>query len=289
MAITAVKKNAGQFKVAEINEGKCTLESYSRRDFYKITLVTKGSPCSLRYGALPDIKIDRPALVFLNPIVPYTWSVPEMIVPSAGYFCVFNDEFIRTSAQLSGIADRMFSTQESPVYFPDNVTEKFLAELYSRMRADADKDYADKGELFRSYLSLVFHQAIQTRTVGSTVDNPVPRVAAEFIRLLNLQFPVDLPLQTIALRKPVDYANRIAVHINHLNTAVQKATGKSTTTHISERLFAEAKSLLKYTDYNVAEIASGLGFEYQSYFNRFFKKYAGVSPTEYRKNFEKYK
>ena len=257
--------------------------------FIKSRWLPKGSPCSLRYGSLPDILIDRPALVFLNPIVPYTWSVPEITVPSAGYFCVFNDEFIRASAQLSGVADRMFSSHEAPVYFPDSLTERFLVELYTRMRADADKDYADKGELFRSYLSLIFHQAIQSRTSGSTVDIPVPRVAAEFIRLLNLQFPVDLPLQTIALKKPVDYAGRIAVHINHLNTAVQKATGKSTTTHISERLFAEAKSLLNYTDYNVAEISSGLGFEYQSYFNRFFKKYAGVSPTEYRKNFEKYK
>jgi len=289
MAITAFKKNAGQFKVAEINEGKCTLESYNRRDFYKISLVTEGSPCSLRYGSFPEIKVDRPALVFVNPIVPYTWTVPERITPTVGYFCVFNDEFLRTSAQLSGVADRLFATQELPVYFPDRHTEKFLAGLYNRMRADADKDYADKDELFRSYLSLIFHEAIQMRSVVNAIDNSTPRVAAEFIRLLNRQFPIDLPLQAIALKKPADYANRIAVHINHLNTAVQKATGKSTTKHISERLFAEAKSLLSYTNYTVAEIASGLGYEYQSYFNRFFRRYAGITPSEYRKNFEKYK
>jgi AraC-like DNA-binding protein len=289
MAITAVKKSAGQFRVAEISEGKCTLESYNRRDFYKISLVTDGSPCSLRYGSLPEIKIDRPALVFVNPIVPYTWTVPEKIAPNVGYFCVFNDEFLRASTQLSSVADRLFSTQQSPVYFPDSLTEQFLAGLYSRMRADADKDYDYKDELFRSYLSLIFHEAIQMRSAGTKMDKSTPRVAAEFIRLLNRQFPVDLPLQAIALKKPADFANRIAVHINYLNTAVQKATGKSTTTHISERLFAEAKSLLSYTDYTIAEIASGLGYEYQSYFNRFFRKYAGITPSDYRKNFEKYK
>jgi AraC-like DNA-binding protein len=289
MAITAFKKSAGQFKVAEISEGKCTLESYNRRDFYKISLVMEGSPCSLRYGALPEIEVDRPALVFVNPIVPYTWTVPERTVPTVGYFCVFNDEFLRSSAQLSGVADRFFSAHESPVYFPDSNTEKFLAGLYGRMRADADREYADKDELFRSYLSLIFHEAIQMRSTGDRSDHSMPRVAAEFIALLNRQFPVDLPLQPVALKKPADYANRIAVHINHLNTAVQKATGKSTTTHISERLFAEAKSLLSYTDYTVAEIAFGLGYEYQSYFNRFFRKYAGITPSDYRKNFEKYK
>lgn len=289
MATIEIKKNAGQFRVAEISEGKCTLESYNRRDFYKISLLITGSPSSLRYGSLPDIMVDRPALVLVNPIVPYTWTVPERIEQATGYFCVFNDEFLRSSTQLSGVADHLFSTQESPVYFPDSLTEKYLTGLFTRMRADADKDYSDKDELYRSYLSLIFHEAIQMRGAATTMDNPIPRVAAEFIRLLNRQFPVDLPLQAIALKKPADYANRIAVHINHLNTAVQKATGKSTTTHISERLFAEAKSLLSYTDYTVAEIAFGLGYEYQSYFNRFFRKHAGITPSEYRKNFEKYK
>lgn len=289
MTTTALKRAKGQFRVAGISEAKCTLESYNRRDFYKISLVTEGSPCNLRYGSLPDIKIDRSALVFLNPIVPYTWTLPERIIPTEGFFCVFNDEFIRSSTQLSGVADRLFTTQESPVYFPDTLTEQFLTGLFTRMCAEADLDYSDKDELFRSHLSLIFHEAIQMRNAENIRDNGISRVAAEFIRLLSHQFPVDLPLQPIALKKASDYADRIAVHVNHLNTAVQKATGKSTTTHISERLFAEAKSLLSYTDYSVAEIALGLGFEYQSYFNRFFKKYAGATPLDYRKNVEKYK
>jgi len=289
MTIIAIKRAKGQFRVAGISEAKCTLESYNRRDFYKISLVTKGSPCNLRYGSLPDIKIDRPALVFVNPMVPYTWTLPEGLIPAVGYFCVFNDEFIRASAQLSGLAGRLFTTQESPVYFPDTLTEQFLTGLFTRMRAEVDRDYADKDELFRSHLSLLFHEAILMRSTENIRDNGIPRIAAEFIRLLSYQFPVDLPLQPIVLKKASDYADRIAVHVNHLNTAVQKATGKSTTMHISERLFAEAKSLLSHTDYSVAEIASGLGFEYQSYFNRFFRKYAGVTPSDYRKNFEKYK
>lgn len=287
--LATVKKAGGQFRIAGINEGKCTLESYTRRDFYKISLVTKGPPCGLRYGSLAEIYVDRPALVFTNPIVPYTWTVNERMMPTEGYFCVFNDEFIRASAQLSGIADRLFTAQESPVYFPDSHTERFLTGLFARMRTESDMDYADKDELFRSHLSLLFHEAIQMRRLELPTDNGSPRVAAEFMRMLSQQFPVDLPLQPITLKKPADFADRIAVHINHLNMTVQKATGKSTTTHINERLFAEARSLLTYTDYSVADIALGLGFDYQSYFNRFFKKYAGVTPSEYRKNFEKYK
>jgi AraC family transcriptional regulator, transcriptional activator of pobA len=289
MGKTAVKRASGQFRVAAMEEGKCTLESYNRRDFYKISLITRISPSGLRYGSLEEIKIDRPVLVLVSPIVPYAWSIPSRTVQTEGYFCVFNDEFIRSDAQLSGVADRLFTTQESPVCILDKAAEGFLTGLFARMRAEADMDYADKDDLFRSHLRLIFHETIQMSRTENVTDKGIQRVAANFIRLLNQQFPVDLPLQSIKLKKASDFADRIAVHVNHLNTAVQKATGKSTTTHISERLFAEAKSLLRHTDYNVAEISVGLGFEYQSYFNRFFKKDAGVTPSDYRKKFEKYK
>lgn len=289
MTKTAVRKTAGQFRAAIFGECKSAMDSYNRRDFYKISLIIQGSPCSLRYGSLPDTYIDRPALVLANSVVPYSWTVPEKTIPSKGYFCVFNDDFIRSNTQLSGFADRLFTTQESPVYFPDKHTVDFLAGLFARMRAEADTAYADKDDLFRSYLSLILHEAIQMRRTENVTEDGSSRVAAAFIQLLSKQFPVDLPLEPIALKKASDFADRIAVHVNHLNAEVQRATGKSTTTHITERLFAEAKSLLSYTDYPVAQIANGLGFEYQSYFNRFFRKYAGIAPSDYRKNFEKYK
>lgn len=278
------KRESGQFRIASIGEGKCTLESYNRRDFYKISLVTQGSPCRLRYGSLEEIEVDRPAMIFTNPVVPYSWSVPETTIETEGHFCVFNDEFIRSNAQLAGIADRLFAIQESPVYFPDHTTVQFLKNLFTRMRTESDMDYSDKAELFRSHLSLIFHEATQIRASTESNLNGIPRIASEFIRLLNSQFPVDLPLQQIALRKASDFADSIAVHVNHLNTAVQRATGKSTTVHIGERLFTEAKSLLQFTDFSVAQIAFGLGFEYQSYFNRFFRKHAGLAPSDYRKN-----
>lgn len=288
MSITATKNQSGQFRVAAIGENKCTLESYSRRDFYKISLINVGSPCQLQYGSLATIQVDRPALVLVNPIVPHAWTVKEDRIPTEGYFCVFDEHFIRTNPQLFAMASKLFTGQQSPVYFPDTHTQTFLSNLFQRLREAADFNYAEKDDLFRSHLNLILHEANQMRPAPRPVD-AAARIANAFVNLLNAQFPVDLPLQPIKLKSASDYADRIAVHVNHLNTAVQKATGKSTTTHISEHLFSEAKSLLSYTSYGIAEIAEGLGFEYQSYFNRFFKKYAGVTPLIFRKNFEKYK
>lgn len=284
------EKRQGQFLVAAIGENKCTLESYTRRDFYKISLVTHGwPPCELRYGSLAAIVVDRPALVMLNPLVPHSWIVPERTIPTEGYFCVFDDAFTRTSTQVNGLVKRLITAQQPPVYFPDEAGLGFLTGLFARMRLEADSHYPDKDDLFRSYLSLIFHEALQVRQTENIEEAGLSRIATAFISLLRRQFPVNLPLQPIELRKASDFAARLAVHVNHLNTAVQKVTGKSTTKHISEQLFAEAKSLLSYTNYSIAEIAYGLGFEYQSYFNRFFKKHIGLTPSDFRKSFEKYK
>lgn len=290
MVTTTPKEKMGQFRVTTIGTDQCTLESYNRRDLYKISLVTNGAPpCLLCYGSLEPIKVDKPALVLLNPIVPHSWIVPDRTVSAEGYFCVFDDEFTSASAQLKALANRLFTAQASPVYFPDEVELDFLKGLFARMYTVAGTNYTDKDDLFRSHLSLIFHEALQMGRPENVADTGLSRIATAFAGLLRRQFPVDLPLQPITLRKASDFADRLAVHVNHLNTAVQKVTGKSTTQHISEQLFAEARSLLSYTSYSIAEIAEGLGFEYQSYFNRFFKKYAGVTPSDFRKNFEKYK
>lgn len=109
------------------------------------------------------------------------------------------------------------------------------------------------------------------------------RIATLFLNLLEKQFPVDSQQYSLFLKKASDYADKLAVHVNHLNAAVQEITGRSTTAHINARILSEAKSLLTHTDWSIAEIASSLGFDYASYFNNFFKKHTGVTPMTLRK------
>ncbi|MFL9485099.1 helix-turn-helix domain-containing protein [Chitinophagaceae bacterium LWZ2-11] len=51
---------------------------------------------------------------------------------------------------------------------------------------------------------------------------------------------------------------------------------------IQERITAEAKRLLLYTDKSVKHITFELGFEDVPYFSNFFKKNAGISPSDFR-------
>ena len=72
-----------------------------------------------------------------------------------------------------------------------------------------------------------------------------PRISETFIsneiELLERQFPVDSTEQSLKLKTPHDFADRLSVHVNHLNRAVKDVTGKSTSEIISARIANEAK------------------------------------------------
>lgn len=78
------------------------------------------------------------------------------------------------------------------------------------------------------------------------------------------------------------YALELKISPVHLNRICNATTGKSALQLVQEFLFIEAEKYLKHTEYRVSEIAYRLNFEDPAYFSRFFRKYAGISPKQYR-------
>jgi len=80
-----------------------------------------------------------------------------------------------------------------------------------------------------------------------------------------------------------DYAALLYVTANHLNALSKDRTGQSAGELIRNRVLLEAKRLLVNAKMSISEIASELDFADNSYFSKYFKKYEGVSPDEFRK------
>jgi AraC family transcriptional regulator, transcriptional activator of pobA len=271
-----------QFVMATSGTANCSLRSYNRRDFYKITLVLKGSS-ELLY-ANRGIHINKPAIVFTNPLVPYSWEGEAL--EQTGYFCIFKEEFLRINDRMEYLYDSpLFKAGGDPVFLLDQPQADYLSTIFSRMMTEYDSDYTYKYDILRNHVNLIIHEAVkmQPATTYFKPQNAATRISRLFLELLERQFPTSSPQHSLTLKKAGDYAEKLSVHVNHLNAAVQEITGKSTTAHINERLLMEAKSLLTHTDWSMAEIADGLGFDYASYFNRFFKKHSGLTPLAFRK------
>lgn len=77
-------------------------------------------------------------------------------------------------------------------------------------------------------------------------------------------------------------AKELYVSRPYLSRKFIEETGESLTDFVLKEKTEEAKRLLRYSDKSLTAIGSYLGFSSQSHFSRVFKKYAGITPGEYR-------
>ena len=86
----------------------------------------------------------------------------------------------------------------------------------------------------------------------------------------------------------IEYQNISAIlRSDYLNSVCKFITGKTAGEMIRNRIILEAKRLLVNTQSTISQIAFELNFEDNSYFTKFFKSNAGVSPIDFRKNLNK--
>ena len=102
------------------------------------------------------------------------------------------------------------------------------------------------------------------------------RVAAikfMIINHMNRQFP---PLREL------EAAFHLSSH--HMNRLFKKETGMSILRYWNMERLKNAETLLSDSQTAISEIGKALGFKSHSLFSIFFRKYKGISPSEYRKN-----
>lgn len=253
---------------------------YNRRDHYKICL-TYGLGRLHMEGKTIDI--DQPAICFTNPGVTLAWeSISDQ---QDGYYCLFNEAFI--SAEFKRGLEKLsplFNPFLEPVYLLNQEDALRLNQLFAQLEEELTRDYIYKFEVIRTILKLIIHEGIRMQSHKTTTTDKTAsdRITPVFLELLERQFPVDSPENPLKLKRASEFATQLNIHVNHLNYIVKSHTGKTTTQVISNRIIDEAKTLLKNTDWDVAEIGYCLGFEYPAHFNTYFKKNTGQTPLLYK-------
>ena len=74
----------------------------------------------------------------------------------------------------------------------------------------------------------------------------------------------------------------------HFARAFKAAVGKSPHQYVSGHRLERAKVLLRRADQSLLDIAVALNFSSQANFTRAFRKGTGMTPGEYRRNFERH-
>ncbi|MEH6305561.1 helix-turn-helix transcriptional regulator [Olivibacter sp. CPCC 100613] len=252
---------------------------YTRRDFYKIMLLQGHSV--FHYGD-KSIPVNGNTLLFFNPQLPYT---SEPFTPeNKGYFCVFKDEFFKTSLRINLNDLPLFSANTQPIFALDEIQFQQIKAIFEKICSEIASNYVFRYELIKGYVNELIYLAIKLQPTQQRFKHPdaSARTTSVFFELLERQFPITSRSERFELRSPKAIAGKLAVHVNYLNRAIKKATGRTTTDHLAEKLIGEAKALLRHTDWNISEISYALGFEDQAQFNNFFKKHTQQNPTSFR-------
>lgn len=269
------------FNVFQIEEDSNATRIYSRKDFYKICLTTGKSIINYSDRSFEQ---EGTILFFGNPHIPYSWET--LSTTYVGYTVLFSEEFLKLSERAESLQQSpLFKIGGTPILKIDEQQRLFLNSIFQKMIDEQQTNYTYKDDLIRNYINLILHEAMKMQPSEhfDQHKNAASRITSVFLELLERQFPVETADRPLQLKTAQDYAQNLNVHVNYLNRSVNEVTGKSTTTHIAERILNEAKALLQHTDWNISEIAYALGFEYPSYFNNFFRKFTGNNPRNFRK------
>ncbi|MDR2041934.1 MAG: helix-turn-helix domain-containing protein [Tannerella sp.] len=128
------------------------------------------------------------------------------------------------------------------------------------------------------HLTLAFYYTMTYR-LKILPDNVLPRkqevLLERFMNLVREHFREQ--------RNVGFYADRLCLTPKYLSKVIRNSSGASAGEWIDNYVMLEAKALLKSTNMTIQQISDELNFPSQSFFGKYFKRIAGVSPKTYRK------
>ncbi len=279
-SLSRKREHFNVFRMEEIlMQNRKTPVKYTRRNFYKISLI-RGH--SLFHYADKSIETSGSTLIFFNPQVPHTWE--PLSDETTGFLCIFNEVFFTDNLRINLKDLPMFIPGNKPSYELQNAQSTELERIFENILTNLSSAYRLKYDLIRNYIVEILHFALKMQPSESVYQhyNANARITSVFMDLLERQFSIEVPHQQPSLRSPRDFADKLSVHVNHLNRAIKETTGKTTSNFIAERVVTEAKALLKHSSWNISEISYSLGFEDIAHFDNFFKKQTLITPSAYR-------
>lgn len=242
--------------------------------FYHLVLFTSGSGYHTIDFNRFDVK--KFQLYCMVPGQVHSWHFNGK---ADGYLIHFSESFFRFF-----LADQQFlhrftffsgNSEDGVLQIPARLQPQ-VVQLFETIIKEKEQAAADSADVIRLQLLQLF-----ILLERSCVQNSRHVPSQKLLLLKNFQQLIEQHFRT--WRLPKEYAALLYITPNHLNALCHELLGKTAGELIRNRIMLEAKRLLTNADMTIAEIAWNLQFKDNSYFNRFFKKDAGITPEEFRK------
>lgn len=154
-----------------------------------------------------------------------------------------------------------------------------LCEILHGEMVQDPPDFSVIRPLLTSLLTLIEVERKNVQTPGAVNPKTQNITFKNFLKILEENFRRSLGVEY--------YAEKLFMSSRNLNIICQNVMQQSASEIIETRKLIEAKNLLVSTDKPVSEIGFELGYNEKSYFTTVFKKKAGQTPSDFRKEMRK--
>ena len=196
--------------------------------------------------------------------------------PFSGYAIFINKKLLDKTVKDISFAgydrhEALFLTQEE---------KDTLYDLFSKSYKEYEKESFSK-EVLLSYASLILsYTQIYYERQFEARSKVYNKVVANFYQQLDTC--LNNPKGLSELPSVTYFAEKANLSTNYFGDLIKHFTGTSPIDHIHEGIIQIAKNKLRQTKLSVSEIGYSLGFDYPTYFARFFRQQTGISPKVFR-------
>lgn len=249
-----------------------------RTDFFEVFFFEKASGF-LRYGS-QHIPLRDNMVLILSPHILQEWHIDE---ETAKYrFLIFHEEFLNTYLADPFFTYRLLYCHQTELPPSLTLTEDNHQEyerLLLRLHKELEHPLADSYHIIVSILHYLLMILNRHYSVEYNLPFNPPKNYHAF------QFKNLLDKHIREYQKVSDYADMLKISRISLNTSVQAQYGQTASHLLKQRLLAEIKNDLLFTEKNINELAYEFHFSEPNHLMRFFKKQTNMTISEFRKNF----
>lgn len=221
-----------------------------------------------------DHRIEAGSLIFIGRYV--VTEIMHVSDDIHGFVLSLSDEMLRLSAGNSlpkafngHLQDFSLLLSDEEMEFIDNL-HLIIYKALKQERSSSQVVVQLVGALMM-HVSYLWEKNASSQVVARSREQ---QVFSDFIRLVSQHAPEQ---HTLGF-----YASRLCVTPRYMSTIVRNVSGRSAKCWIDEAIVNAIKVQLRYTDKQVAEISSDMNFPNPSFFCKYFRRMAGMTPMEYR-------
>lgn len=126
-----------------------------------------------------------------------------------------------------------------------------------------------------AFQRLLWHAAELYCSMPEEEEEADDPIVSRFLQLLESRYAEELSLDYLA--------DRLNMSSSYLSAYIKEKTGTNYSEHLNNIRMRRAQELLVGTSTSIADIGRQVGYQNITSFNRMFKKWTGVSPSEYRR------